>query len=172
MQNGGGCKVVSRVCTLGALIWRLFSVFAQIVASHCDWHLRILEGMAIQGHPFGVRDWDASDGTAWSARPSLGPSHKQHAQGLHVCSLFPQWRALPTVATTPVQFASSLTASRPPFQPPSSVINHKRPYDSSATCHLVTKVQPTYETCHSYPFTQKLKHQLAFKDFHEHFFPF
>ena len=43
--------------------------------------------------------------------------------------------------------SSILTTTRPPFQLPMTVINHKRPYDNSAPCHPVNEVQPTYETC-------------------------
>ena len=93
------------------------------------------------------------------------PPHTRHETrlGLHICSPI-QVHVLrnshrPTAAK-PNEF-HFFTTTRPPFWFPRIIINHKCPYDNSAPCHLITKVQPTYETCHSCPFTQKRRQHVS-----------
>ena len=57
---------------------------------------------------------------------------------------------------TQTVFSFFFTTTHPPIRIPRTPLNHKRPYDNSIICHLITQVQLTYKTCHRRPFTQKL----------------
>ena len=120
--------------------------------------------MASQGHPLEcARDAGDCGAPLESAAAILGPTSQADSLGLTYLFALLTAKSLAGGGNDPrsVSLYSCHSSTRPPFWLPRIVINHKCPYDNSAPRHLITKVQPTYETCHSCPFTQKSKQHIS-----------
>ena len=95
-------------------------------------------------------------------RPAWGQRHKRTTLGLTYLFALLTTEPCRRWQRPPLNFL--FLSYHPPvhlFWLPKISINHKCPYDNSAPCHLITKVQPTSKTCHSFPFIQNSKQHIS-----------
>ena len=111
----------------------------------------------MQAAPFESRLGRSHDGRCSNGAGTRGSSHP--SPGLHICPPRFQVRVQSSKANggqTQIVSSFFFTTTRPPIHTPRTPLNHKRPYDNSIICHLITQVQQTHEICHRRPFNQKL----------------